>query len=167
MARLICPDCGHSSPEGTTLCNCGARFSPTSTAKPRPSPTQSAPTEARLNDPFADPGTRFALDVSSQRGRRSLHLNAGDLLEVGAVVGPLQDLCTDNVSGHHADIRVTVHGIEVTDMGTDGRGSTNGTFIDGARIPPCVPVPVGPGSSITCGTDPPLTIRLKGDDIRD
>lgn len=45
-----------------------------------------------------------------------------------------------SISRHHALITVTAQGMTVQD-----EGSANGTYVDGARIAPHVPVPVSPG----------------------
>jgi pSer/pThr/pTyr-binding forkhead associated (FHA) protein len=100
------------------------------------------------------------LAIASDLGQRTVRLQSGDRLQIGREVGPLTDHCTDNVSGDHAEINVGSDCIEVRDTGRDGRGSTNGTFVDGERIQPNVATRLQDGAVVTCGTEPPLTISV-------
>jgi pSer/pThr/pTyr-binding forkhead associated (FHA) protein len=107
------------------------------------------------------PAITVDLVVSSPHGERAIQLDSGTTLDIGRDVGPLTDLCTDNVSGHHAQIRVGDDDVVIEDVGSDRRGSTNGTYIAGSRLPANQPVPLPDGAVVTCGSQPPLTIRVK------
>jgi pSer/pThr/pTyr-binding forkhead associated (FHA) protein len=111
-------------------------------------------------DPFAVRTLAVDLAVTSDLGQRTIRLQSGDRLQIGREVGPLADLCTDNVSGDHAEINVGAGCVEIRDTGRDRRGSTNGTFVDGERVQPNVAVQIQDGTVVTCGTEPPLTIRV-------
>ena len=158
MGDVICSECGNVAPPKATICPiCGNRIErPPRLAgcvgKPGPAGT--------VSDPFAVQSLVIDLAVRSDRGQRTIRLQGGDRLQIGREVGPLADLCTDNVSGDHAEINVGSACIEIRDTGRDRRGSTNGTFVDGERIQPNVATQLRDGAVITCGTDPPLTISV-------
>lgn len=160
MDDVTCSECLGSVPAGATICPvCGNRIE---------QPAQAAPTRTSSTgpgvgaDPFAEVDSAIQLYVSSPRGERTISLGVGDRLEIGREVGPLTDLCTDNLSAHHAEISVGDDGVEITDTGRGRQGSTNGTFVEGRRLVPNVGVRLVDGSVVTCGSDPPLTIRMSG-----
>lgn len=158
MGDVICSECGNVAPPKATICPiCGNRIERPATPKGGGPQTGPAGTGT---DPFAVQTLAVDLAVTSDLGQRTVRLQTGDRLQIGREVGPLTDLCTDNVSGDHAEINVGSGCIEIRDTGRDRRGSTNGTYVDGERIQPNVAVQLQDGTFITCGTDPPLTIRV-------
>ncbi|MEW5721973.1 MAG: FHA domain-containing protein, partial [Thermodesulfobacteriota bacterium] len=52
-----------------------------------------------------------------------------------------------NVSGHHCRILLEDGGLAIEDL-----GSTNGTYVNGRRLPPHRPTPVSPGDEVTLGS---------------
>lgn len=161
MDELRCSECGNVVPPTATICPYdGNRIVRSATRVDlRPTPLAKQPPPAGV-DPFAATGLVVDLVVSSSRGERSVPLRTGDRLEIGREVGPLTDLCTDNLSAHHAEITVGPDCVEIRDTGRNLSGSTNGTFLNGERLPPNAPTALVDGSVVTCGTDPPLTIRV-------
>jgi pSer/pThr/pTyr-binding forkhead associated (FHA) protein len=111
-------------------------------------------------DPWANDSIAVRLAVSSPLGAREVTIYSGDAIQIGREDGPFTDLATDNISEPHALIAVGESCVHVTDLGRDRRGSTNGTFVDGRKIPPNEPVQVEHGSTISCAGDPPLTIQI-------
>jgi hypothetical protein len=158
MGELTCSECGIVAPPKATICPiCGNRIerpAPLDGGGGKPGPAGTG------SDPFAVRTIAADLSVTSVLGQRTVQLQRGDRLQIGREVGPLTDLCTDNVSGDHAEINVGSDCIAVRDTGRDRRGSTNGTYVNGERIQPNVAVQLQDGAVITCGTDPPLTIRV-------
>lgn len=165
---------GHAVPPGAANCpRCGTRIErpePTRMEAPPPvPPVPPAPpgTAAPHRGAARAPGTGLipaltvGLAVSSPRGERSITLDSGDVLFIGRDDGPLTDLCEDNVSGRHARIRVGDDDVMIEDIGSEGCGSTNGTYLNGARIPANQPTPLPDGAVVTCGLQPPLTIRVE------
>lgn len=172
MADLAptCSDCGEAVEAGSPVCGlCGNRLDwpePVGRGRDEPPPVPPAPPES----PAAPvggigrgliPAIVVDLTVSSPRGERPVALDSGDTLEIGRDVGPLTDLCTDNVSGLHARIRVGDDDVVIEDVGSEGRGSTNGTYLNGSRLPANRPTPLPDGAVVTCGSQPPLTIHVK------
>jgi len=161
MDDVRCSECGRAVAPTATICPYdGNRIERRSTpvqSEPTPSAEQHPRTGA---DPFASGGLAVELVVSGKRGERSVLLRTGDRLEIGREVGPLTDLCTDNLSARHAEVTVGPDCVEIRDTGRNLAGSTNGTYLDGERLPPNTPTPLLDGSVVTCGTDPPLTIRV-------
>src|SRR5438552_2997091 len=71
----------------------------------------------------------------------SLDFGVGEVIEVGRFSTPGQrqrrlELASASLSFTHARIGSDGTGIFVTDVGTDGRGSRNGTYVNGKRIGP-------------------------------
>ncbi len=159
MDDLTCAECGNAVPPKATICPiCGNRLEQPAAVGSVAEPPD--PTDEVGADPFALERLTVEVTVSSDLGERAIQLQSGDRLQIGRDVGPLSDLCTDNVSGDHAEILVGLSCIEIRDTGTGRRGSTNGTYVDGERIRPNVPTRVDLGAVVTCGTDPPLTINV-------
>lgn len=159
MEELKCPRCKRPVTAEVRRCDyCGGRQPVRKVVTP-----EQPPAGGTGADPYAESAESIVsvqLAVSSPNGSRSVPLGVGDLIEIGTERGPLVDLCTDNISRRHAELRVGQTSVEVTDRGTDDTGSTNGTFVDGVRLPPMQPTIVSDGSVVTCGADPPLTIRI-------
>lgn len=179
MADLAptCSDCGEGVEAGSPVCGrCGNRLDwPEPVVQGRddepppvppvppvpPAPPGSAAGPVGGTGRGLIPAIVVDLTVSSPRGERPVPLDSGDTLEIGRDVGPLTDLCTDNVSGLHARIRVGDDDVVIEDIGSDGRGSTNGTFLNGSRLPVNLPTPLPDGAVVTCGSQPPLTIHVR------
>lgn len=67
----------------------------------------------------------------------------------------------DNVSTTHAVIRAAADGVvTITDIGSQGRGSTNGTFVNGVKILANEPTIVAPGDRVELGQAPATVIGL-------
>lgn len=146
---MVCPVCGtrraHNGPSGE-LTDSGV---------------ESVEAPATTTDPFARrPAIQAELTVQSPLGLRGITLVEGDLLEIGREVGPLSDLCGDNISSNHADIRVGPAGAEIRDTGRDCQGSMNGTFLNGVRLAPNTPTRLQHGATIKLAGDPPMTIQV-------
>jgi hypothetical protein len=150
----ICPDCGCRMEQAT------AERAHETVVDAAPPPRSHVPRRSSGDDPFAIRPLAVELAVESALGGRTVTLHAGDLLEIGREVGPLTALCTDNVSARHAELRVGHDRVEIRDTGRDDAGSTNGTYVDGERIAPGKLMELEDGSVISCGTDPPVTIRV-------
>jgi hypothetical protein len=63
------------------------------------------------------------------------------------------------VSRRHALIELIEDGIYITDHGVDGRGSTNGTFINGKKIEPGKPYRLNRGDEISLGSETELRVE--------
>lgn len=158
MGDMTCSECGNIAPPKATICPiCGNRIERARSLK---SASAEPDTDQTGEDPFAVRTLAVDLAVTSDLGQRSIQLQSGDRLQIGREFGPIADLCTDNVSGDHAEINVGAGCVEIRDTGRDRRGSTNGTYVDGERIQPNVAVQIQDGTVVTCGTEPPLTIRV-------
>lgn len=165
MVMVTCPSCAEEfervvAPGSSIRCpSCGLLIAvPGERASVDPGSSRSP---VSTGDPFAEAPLRFVVTVASSRGSRVVELDPGSIVEIGRQCGPLTDLCADNISSRHAELRVTDRGLVVVDVGNDGRGSTNGTSVDGIDVAPGVPTPVSPGSTISCASDPPLTLRVE------
>jgi len=77
------------------------------------------------------------------------------------------DIITDpkfsSVSQRHAILRRTSDGIAIIDVGTYGKGSTYGTYINDIRIPPNKEVALHPGDEIRLGTKLGKYLRFHGE----
>lgn len=168
----VCPQCGDPLPlqdakldETTTPVGNGpdTAISPDQAASASPAAPDAEPARAGYipgADIFSAGRFGVTLSVMSPLGNRELHLESGEILQIGRTSGPLTDLCTDNISGTHAEIRVEAHGIRIRDVGTNGAGSTNGTFVNGVRIQAGRLVDLADGDVVTCATDPALRIDV-------
>jgi phage tail-like protein len=83
---------------------------------------------------------------------RSLALNV-PVVTIGRTPANVLPLPHPSVSRAHADLRVSPHGIILTD-----RGSANGTFVDDVRLAPEQPVQLVHGNSIRIG---PFVLRYQ------
>ena len=88
---------------------------------------------------------QFRLTISGPEGTRQQDLPPG-LLTIGRQPG--NDLLLDNtqVSRSHARLACTPSGCQLTDL-----NSSNGTYHNGERIPPEVPIELSPGDKIRIG----------------
>jgi phage tail-like protein len=91
------------------------------------------------------PDQIFRLTITSPEGTRQQELRPG-LLTIGRQPG--NDLLLDSaqVSRSHARLACTQAGCQLTDL-----NSSNGTYHNGERIPPQVPLELNPGDTIRIG----------------
>ena len=91
------------------------------------------------------PDLNFRLNITSPDGTRQQELSAG-LLTIGRQVG--NDLHLDNaqVSRSHARLACTQSSCQITDL-----NSSNGTYLNGERLAPQVPVDLNPGDTLRIG----------------
>lgn len=143
-------------------CNrCGANW-PLAQVETEPG-TEEVPSQSSMHDSGVkeSPPSSYSLVCRCEGRELSLTLAMGETLALGRGMGPIANICTDNISERHADIWVTDHGLFIEDVGTDGRGSTNGTYVDDTKIIPRQPVSIEPQSTIHLATDPPLHIEIR------
>lgn len=159
MENVTCGRCTQVNPIGEDECeNCGLPL-------PRPARrgglgnSPAAPADRDIasldgEDPFTI-GQEIAL-VRFPDGR-TVSLHRGDRLVVGRTPeSPLADLCSDNISFHHAEIYVDGQAAVVVDT-----RSTNGTFVNGQRLAPSVPRIVNGTAGLRFASDPPLHITIE------
>ena len=91
------------------------------------------------------PDQNFRLNITGPEGSRQQELSAG-LLTIGRQVG--NDLLLDNaqVSRSHARIACTQASCQITDL-----DSSNGTYLNGEKLAPQVPVDLNPGDILRIG----------------
>lgn len=154
----LCASCDRPLSGSVSKCGfCGAVV-PKQTVPGLPPPSISSQPGV---DPFAAAPERVRLTVHGKLGSREFILEPGDVLEIGSGTGPMVDLCPDNISRRHANLRIEHSRVVVIDLGTDGRGSTNGTFVNGCRLPAGKETELHVGDKITCASDPPLTLDIQ------
>ncbi len=98
----------------------------------------------------------MGLKLVAVNGSQAVAMPAGRTLEVGRSPGcdmPIRDL---TVSRHHGEIEATPAGLRIRDL-----GSTNGTFINGARIGEGL---AAPGARVTFGKVAFQVVEERGDD---
>ncbi len=66
----------------------------------------------------------------------------------------------DNVSASHAILRLSQGRLTITDVGSAGIGSTNGTFVNGHRIRPSTPIAITVEDLVELGQSPATRIEL-------
>ena len=157
---ITCPSCGGQTPADVTVClRCFTNLE--SVTQPPASPVPSAPWNTHEPDDADDePGDAAPDDepddadddaVDGEDGPGLLFpwgwqpVDAGTPLEIGRVTrNPIPGVAAHgNVSRLHARIERTDAGLSVTDL-----DSTNGTFLNGRRLPPNVPTTAEPGDLI-------------------
>ncbi|MCE4624385.1 MAG: FHA domain-containing protein [Desulfurococcales archaeon] len=69
------------------------------------------------------------------------------------------------VSRRHALLKPSVKGVLVKDVGTHGRGSLNGTYVNGERIEPLLEVLARPGDIITVGAQASFKVGILSEDV--
>ena len=69
------------------------------------------------------------------------------------------------VSRRHATLQPSTNGVIVRDVGTKGKGSLNGTYINGKKIPPLEDVVAKPGDIITVGAQSTFKIGILAEDV--
>ncbi len=159
MATITCDLCGEINDDDRKHCGkCGTPLASAARLNSDGDRSNALTDPCKSIDPWADEVGIVTLTVSGTLGRRLVHLEPGQTLEIGSGIGSLTDLCPDNISRRHAEIRVGTASVEVVDRGSADRGSMNGTFVDGCRLTPMAPTRVVDGAVITLGADPPLTI---------
>jgi len=113
-------------------------------------------------DPFAEPPNRVPIGRVLVAGS-SFPLTSDSQLVIGRTTGVGVSVeLPDNVSSTHAVIRVASGGgVTITDVGSEGTGSTNGTFLNGARIVANLPTSVNPGDKVEIGRSPATLIGFE------
>jgi pSer/pThr/pTyr-binding forkhead associated (FHA) protein len=142
----LCEECGHKNPEGALICeNCSALLfsrdpeAPTEMLDDQPQPASAAPTAARGTSTFAE-GMRLILQYTDSEGATSQVVVVDDEITLGRVDEHTSFLPDVNlsrmaawekgVSRLHAAIRRSENNLYLIDL-----ASTNGTFLNGERIP--------------------------------
>jgi hypothetical protein len=164
VALLTCPFCRGSHPAETARCPVTGALLPRRKAPPSPDTTEGPEDEpdAAVPDPHAEflaEGDARATGVTDL----ALRLPTGEVVRVapgtsvrlGREASPIADVCPDNVSRHHADVRADSTRVVVIDA-----GSVNGTFLNDQRLPPGEPRPVLPGDTIRLAADPPFLLHV-------
>jgi len=163
---VICPSCAYECDRAEETCpNCGRRL-------PRMADRAGSAVRAYEVASVSDDGDPFALSKAGAMVRvaptRVIALECGDRLVLGRTNdSPVADLCGSNISRHHAEIYVNQFGVFVQDS-----NSTNGTFVDGDRLPPSSPHRIEATTEVRLGMgddrDAPfrLTIEVNGKDGR-
>ena len=168
----ICTNCQSKQFDGTIFCSeCGANLLParrheTTMSLGQRSPTGNLSTPAPLFAPEAaveHAGPTLTLVIMNS-GRR-ITLDVSDDLLIGRKdhargIFPDVDLALDGgydagVSRRHAILSYTDAGYMVEDL-----GSSNGTFVNGRRIPAQTATPLANGDELKCGT---LLMRVEVD----
>ena len=150
MEKLIsCPSCGGQTPADVTVClRCFTNLEsvaqqPAASAVPvAPESTGSAPEDDAPEDDDAvdgedGPGLLFPWGWQPVDASAPLEIGRGTSNPIPGVVAH------GNISRLHARIERTGAGLSVTDL-----HSTNGTFLNGRRLPPNVPTMAQPGDLI-------------------
>lgn len=180
MATVSCTVCGGDIEAGASACIFCGSVAPMGAPPPARPHGEGRGRPAPGRDPFARPdggattsggavarGRRgaaggYRLRITSADGRhRTVSVGVSTHLTIGSATGPAVDLCTSNISRVHAEFRIVDGVLSVSDVGSDGRGSTNGTFVNGVRLTPGHARPVEHGDVVACGADPALTIVVE------
>jgi pSer/pThr/pTyr-binding forkhead associated (FHA) protein len=104
-----------------------------------------------------DPFERAAMTVTVRIAGRDLDLQAGDRLVFGrSPESPFADICEDNISFRHAELRIERDRVIIVD--TD---STNGTFLNGERLTAQVDTTLSGVSQVRLANDPPLMLTVE------
>jgi pSer/pThr/pTyr-binding forkhead associated (FHA) protein len=146
--------------------------------EPEQAPPAAAPQPPRAAavraDGGADPHAQFFAEPAQAPGEATavalrvapdgpvVRLTPGVVLRLGRESSPVARLCSDNVSRHHADIRLVGLRIEIVDT-----ESTNGTFVNDERLPSGVPRQLAAGDTVCLGSDPPLRLDVVPEDVVD
>ena len=163
---MICPSCAYEcDPIEETCPNCGRCLSRAADRADDGAGECEVDSVSDHGDPFASPAVQALVRVAPTR---VIQLAPGDRLVLGRTNdSPVADLCGSNISRHHAEIYVNQFGVFVQDS-----NSTNGTFVDGERLPPSSPHQIEATTEVRLGVgddrDPPfrVTIEVNGKDGR-
>ena len=168
---ITCPSCGGQTPADVTVClrcftNLESVTPPATSTLPVASATTAAPDDAAAGEPDDDqpgddepeddepedahdggfdseddgedgPGLLFPWGWQPVAADTPLEIGRGTRHPIAGVVAH------GNISRLHARIERTGGGLSVTDL-----ASTNGTFLNGRRLPPNVPTEAEPGDLI-------------------
>lgn len=108
-----------------------------------------------IGDPFADDGASSPIVSMRFPWGRTVELCNGDALELGRdPARAMASHMSDNVSSEHCRVEVRDRVVTVID-----EDSTNGTFVDGKRIPPGLGVRAL--REIRLASDPPVIITIE------
>lgn len=140
----------------------GSDPEPAASAPPAP-PSEGTATGSTpmAGDPFADQLAAAPVRMAILGGE--LTLVPGRTIVIGRLSEDLANAGSlpDNVSGVHASIRCDRTGrIYLRDIGSDGRGSTNGTFVNRTRLQPNIEVQVEPSDEIVLGQAPGTRVEI-------
>lgn len=140
-ADLLCPSCGRPRPRASSPSDEG-RTAPAARSADDSPPDRAAGGRFRLVAPWGE----FSLERSET--------------DIGREVGPFADELAGHptVSRRHATLRITTSGrLHVID-----HGSSNGTFKNGRRIEPHIPVELDDGDTVSFSTRLRLDVRTDG-----
>lgn len=155
MADLTCRICKAVTSESEAAClNCGAPLPRVSGSPVALAPLPSSSGEPSPGDPFGEPALSLVVNFSD---RSPLELTKGERILIGRHDdSPLRSSCGDNISRRHAELYVTDHGAFIEDL-----GSTNGTAVDGLRLPPNEPFRLAGSACVSLGNSPPLVFQVE------
>jgi FHA domain len=164
MASVTCPVCRSNAGDMEETCGqCGAPL-PRRQIQVSPEPISESASISPQPLAGAEDGDPFARRRVNLRtpDDRLIPLEAGDRLVVGrSPESPLASICLDNISWRHAEIYVDEDSAYVLDT-----NSTNGTFVDGVRLPSGTPFPISTQTAIQLGSQPPLQLIIEVDPLR-
>jgi hypothetical protein len=158
---ITCPSCGGQTPADVTVClRCFTNLEsvthrPATSTVPPVSEDAHEPDDADVDELEDDepegPDDEVDDEVPGGDGPGLLFpwgwqpVDAGTPLEIGRVTrNPIPEVAAHgNISRLHARIERAGDGLSVTDL-----DSTNGTFLNGRRLPPNVPTTAEPGDLI-------------------
>jgi pSer/pThr/pTyr-binding forkhead associated (FHA) protein len=109
-----------------------------------------------------------ATQVAPSRLRVTRGPDAGKELRIATAartysIGRYQDndlVCTDPyVSRRHAIVACRPSGCTITDVGTEGHGSTNGTFVNGKRLEAQRPAPLAVADVVRLGPNTDVVLE--------
>lgn len=64
-----------------------------------------------------------------------------------------------SISRRHAVVSCNKGSCSISDVGTEGSGSMNGTQVNGVRLQPNTPVPIKPGDRIELSTEAEIVVQ--------
>lgn len=109
-----------------------------------PVPQPAAPIGTPPNSPAFTPGASVGWVLSRQNG--DLRVPPTGAMNLGRATDNQMVLTDPGVSSHHARLEASLAGLTVTDL-----GSTNGTFLNGARLAPNAPALLQPNDRVMFG----------------
>ena len=162
-AGVECPRCGQRFTGGETECVYCSVLLPVTEPAPGGRPASPVAPSGIANSPSEDAGaTRLdapAVTIEWPWGACSVHSR----LVIGRDArSPLaaQLASYENVSGVHAEIRVSHEGVFLIDVGTQGTGSSNFTFVNEQKLVPNIPFRLANGDRLRFARDLQATARI-------
>jgi hypothetical protein len=168
-AAVSCPSCGEPVIAGEAFCNnCGTPLLPPGAPSapaasvppqphyPAPQPLSPPPSSPPSPAPAATQSSLAAVQLSIPARNVRLSMPAAESVLIGR---------SDAVSGFYPDIDLTPYGgieqgvgrrharlfIRHNTLYIEDQDSTNGTFLNGARLAPHTPQPIGSGDEVRLG----------------